>query len=181
MKKNKISLIIMMMVAFAFILSSCTATVTDNVEKDNNEVVEDKEMAYDFELLDLEGNTHKLSDYSGKKVYLKFWGTWCPVCVSGLNELSALHEQYLDSDTVILTVVAPSFSGEMSEEKFKQWYASQGYEFTVLLDPTADTFIEYGVRAFPSSAYIATDGSLHAFKIGHQQNLLVIEELAVMK
>jgi thiol-disulfide isomerase/thioredoxin len=82
MKKNKISLIIMMMVAFAFILSSCTATVTDNVEKDNNEVMEDKEMAYDFELLDLEGNTHKLSDYSGKKVYLKFWGTWCPVCVS---------------------------------------------------------------------------------------------------
>ena len=29
--------------------------------------------ASDFELKDMKGNTVKLSDYRGKKVYLKFW------------------------------------------------------------------------------------------------------------
>lgn len=30
-----------------------------------------------FVLKDMKGNTVKLSDYRGKKVYLKFWATWC--------------------------------------------------------------------------------------------------------
>ena len=48
---------------------------------------------------------------------------------------------------------------EVSEEKFKVWYDSQGYEFAVLLDPTAETFIEYGIRAFPTSVFITSDGT----------------------
>ncbi|MBN2851574.1 MAG: TlpA family protein disulfide reductase [Clostridia bacterium] len=170
MKKNRLSLLLVLIIVSALFFSGC-ASVTGNVttnEKDQK--LEEKEMAYDFMLLDLSGNTHNLSDYQGKKVYIKFWGTWCPVCVSGLNELTALDEQLKDSDTVVLTIVAPGISGEMSEEKFKDWYSKQGYSFEVLLDPTAESFIEYGIRAFPTSAFVASDGTLSAVKIGHQSN-----------
>lgn len=177
MKNIKLILIMTLIMAFTLIFSGC-ASVTGNVATNQKEEKsEEKEMAYNFELLDIDGNTHKLSDYLGKKVYIKFWGTWCPVCVSGLNELTALDEQLMDSDTVLLTIVAPSISGEMSEEKFKEWYEKQGYSFEVLLDPTADTFIEYGIRAFPTSAFISTDGSLSDVKIGHQSNVLINEIL----
>jgi Thiol-disulfide isomerase and thioredoxins len=36
--------------------------------------------APDFTLVDQFGNTHKLSDYRGKTVFLDFWATWCPPC-----------------------------------------------------------------------------------------------------
>ena len=33
--------------------------------------------ASDFELKDMAGEYGQTSDYKGKKVYLKFWATWC--------------------------------------------------------------------------------------------------------
>ena len=93
----------------------------------------------------------------------------------------ASDEEKLDSDTVILTLIAPSLSGEVSEEKFKAWYDEQGYEFSVLLDPTAETFMEYGIRAFPTSAFITSDGQLYDVQIGHHSNESINETLDSMQ
>ena len=40
--------------------------------------------APDFELKDLDGNTIKLSALKGKKIYLKFWASWCGPCLASL-------------------------------------------------------------------------------------------------
>lgn len=40
--------------------------------KDKKEVLEIGDKAPDFEIVDLEGNTHKLSDYRGEGVFLNF-------------------------------------------------------------------------------------------------------------
>ena len=49
--------------------------------------------ASDFELKDMKGNTVKLSDYKGKKVYLKFWATWCGPCMRQGPIVEALGEE----------------------------------------------------------------------------------------
>ena len=69
----------------------------------------------------------------GKKVYLKAWASWCPICLSSLEELDSFTKE--EDRIEIVTVVFPGKSGEMSKEEFKKWYSSLGYKnIKVLVD-----------------------------------------------
>lgn len=154
-------------------------------EQENKDMEEDKDMtpvfqgdAYNFKMVDTEGNTHTLEQYLGKKVYLKFWATWCPSCIAGLGELGELHNETMDrDDIVILSVVSPGYSGEKSAANFTEWYNGQDFEFTVLLDEGGNAFYEYGIRAVPSSFYIDTKGNIAETSLGHVGNAKIYETL----
>ncbi len=63
------------------------------------------QIAYDFELEDLEGNKVKLSDFRGKVVYLDFWGTSCGPCRYQIENYShKLKEKMKDKDIVFMYV-----------------------------------------------------------------------------
>ena len=47
-------------------------------------------MAKDFSLQGVDGKTYKLSDFKGKKVYLKFWASWCSICLSTLGDTNEM-------------------------------------------------------------------------------------------
>lgn len=118
--------------------------------------------ASDFELKDMKGNTVKLSDYKGKKVYLKFWATWCGPCRQSMPELNKLVEEK-DRDFEILTVMAPGMQGEKTEEEFVEWFAQQDYpSVPVLYNPDGSAFANYQVRSIPTEVFIDSQG-----KIGH--------------
>ena len=85
-------------------------------------------------LTDVNGKEHRLSDYRGKKVYIKFWASWCSVCMATLADTDMLAGSG-DKDFVVLSVVAPGFGGEMKKEDFVKWYKGLGYNnLPVLLD-----------------------------------------------
>ncbi|MFK8068388.1 MAG: peroxiredoxin family protein [Gammaproteobacteria bacterium] len=50
----------------------------------------------DFELNDIDGNPHKLSEWDGKVIILNFWATWCPPCKKELPAFVDLQTQYAD-------------------------------------------------------------------------------------
>ena len=120
--------------------------------------------ASDFELKDMKGNTVKLSDYKGKKVYLKFWATWCGPCRQSMPELNKLVEEK-DRDFEILTIMAPGLQGEKTEEEFVKWFDQQDYKSVpVLYNPDGSAFADYQVRSIPTEVFIDSHG-----KIGHVQ------------
>ena len=55
---------------------------------------EEKIGAPDFTLVDQYGETHTLSDYKGKTVFLNFWATWCPPCKGEMPDIQKLYEKY---------------------------------------------------------------------------------------
>ena len=120
--------------------------------------------ASDFELKDMKGNTVKLSDYRGKKVYLKFWATWCGPCRQSMPELNKLVEEK-DRDFEILTIMAPGLQGEKTEEEFVKWFDQQDYKSVpVLYNQDGSAFADYQVRSIPTEVFIDSRG-----KIGHVQ------------
>lgn len=47
-----------------------------------------------FNVTDLNGKAHALSDYRGKWVLVNFWATWCPPCLEEIPDLLALEEAH---------------------------------------------------------------------------------------
>ena len=69
----------------------------------------------------LDGKEVSLADYKGKKVYLKFWASWCPICLAGLADINQLADMP-PKDAVVLTVIAPGVNREKNLDDFKEWF-----------------------------------------------------------
>ncbi|MBF6978631.1 peroxiredoxin family protein [Tuanshanicoccus lijuaniae] len=162
----------------------------DNKDMKNQEMKDEKEMktmnkgsmAPDFSLEGIDGKTYKLSDFKGKKVYLKFWASWCSICLATLKDTEELASMDEDKDYVILTVVSPEQLGEKSAEDFKKWYEGLEYEhMPVLLDSSGKMLKEYGVRAYPTAALIGSDGVLVKKHTGFMDKAGIEAALAEIK
>jgi peptide methionine sulfoxide reductase msrA/msrB len=130
--------------------------------------------AVQFTLMDTNGNSVSLSDYKGEKVYVKFWASWCSICLAGLDEIDELAGEM--NDFKVLTIVTPNDKGEKSSEDFKQWFDSlETKNMTVLLDVDGMYAKEFGVRAYPTSAYIGSDGILVQVLPGHADSASIKE------
>ena len=125
--------------------------------------------AIDFTLTDQYGNTHTLSDYKGKTVFLNFWATWCPPCRAEMPDIQKLYETYDtegDDALVVLGIAAPGMGSERSEEGIKDFLDEHGYTYPVLMDTTGDIFMGYGVFSYPTTFMIDKDGNVFGYASG---------------
>lgn len=128
--------------------------------------------APDFTLTDQYGNTHTISDYKGKTVFLNFWATWCGPCKSEMPEIQDMYEDYGENqgDLVVLGVANPKSadhptSQDVSQEEVEQFLTDNGYTFPVLMDTAGELFGMYGIRAFPTTFMIDADGNVFGYVI----------------
>lgn len=125
--------------------------------------------AIDFTLTDQYGNTHKLSDYKGKTVFLNFWATWCSPCRVEMPDIQKLYESAEtegENALVVLGVAAPNMGNEKSEEEIKAFLEENGYTYPVLMDTTGEVFMSYGVNAFPTTFMITREGEVFGYASG---------------
>ena len=125
--------------------------------------------AIDFTLKDQYGNTHTLSDYKGKTVFLNFWATWCPPCRAEMPDIQKLYDTYDtegDDALIVLGIAAPNMGSEQSEEGIKKFLEDNGYTYPVVMDTTGEIFNAYGIFSFPTTFMIDRDGNVFGYASG---------------
>jgi peroxiredoxin len=123
--------------------------------------------APDFTLTDINGKSHKLSDYRGKDVLLIFWATWCPPCRVEIPHLKELRKTTGQSDLAMLAI-----SNEQVE-KVRAFAAEAQMNYTVLTDRGNLPSPYNTVSAIPSSFFIDRQGRI---KIG-TSGLISLDEI----
>ncbi|WP_313530345.1 cytochrome c biogenesis protein/redoxin [Anaerotignum sp.] len=121
--------------------------------------------APDFELVDQFGNTHLLSEYKGKTVFLNFWATWCPPCRGEMPHIQEIYEEYglNKEDVIILGIAAPNMGRETTKEGIISFLEDNGYTFPVVMDESGSIFQQYGISAFPTTFMIDENGSIFGY------------------
>ena len=152
--------------------SSTEGLASGGQSSDEGQASDDQEKtaAYEFELADQYGETHRLSDYKGKVVFLNFWGTWCPPCRAEMPDIQKLYEEYAaqgdDAEVVILGAAAPGMGHEGSGEEITQFMQENGYTYPVLMDTDWEMFTWYGITSFPTTFMIDKDGNIFGYVPG---------------
>lgn len=151
---------------------------TENKDSMNGTMGMDEVSDYTFKTLD--GKDVSLADYKGKKIYLKFWASWCPICLAGLADINQLADTP-PKDAVVLTVVAPGVNREKSLEDFKEWFSGLEYKtLPVLVDNNGQFLKKLGIVGYPSSAFIDANGKVVRVQPGHVTNEDIVKTLETL-
>ncbi|RYG74684.1 TlpA family protein disulfide reductase [Lentibacillus lipolyticus] len=149
----------------------------DSEVKESDEVgLSVGQMAPDFELTTLEGETIRLSDYRGQRVIVNFWATWCPPCRAEIPDFQKLYDK---KDVEILAV---NLTGtEESEEEVRNFVNEFEMTFPVPMDANADVATIYQIRAYPTSYMIDSNGRIQFSAMGAMNYDLMVQELSKME
>lgn len=129
--------------------------------------------APDFTLTDQYGNTHTLSAYKGKTVFLNFWATWCPPCRAEMPDIQALYESYGSNtgDLIVLGVANPKsaenpYGQDGTKEEVMSFLKENNFTFPVVMDMDGMVFARYGISAFPTTFMITSDSTVFGYVPG---------------
>lgn len=117
--------------------------------------------APDFALPDLDGNTVRLSDFSGRPVVLNFWATWCAPCRLEMPELAQAAADYADRDLVVLAI-----NQDETAEQVNDFLTEVGLSLPALLDAGGEVGGAYGAFFLPTTVIVGPDGIVGAVHRG---------------
>lgn len=112
-------------------------------------------IAPDFEISDLGGSRHRLSDFRGTPVYVNFWTTWS---VPSRTELPAINELLRRHGNELVVIAVNRAESAWLAAKFLDDFE---VDFTVDgLDPEDTLYELYGGFGMPYSVFIDVEGQI---------------------
>lgn len=147
--------------------------------KNEKEIEDEKETESEDSIVleDKDGNPVSLADYKGKKTFVEFWASWCPICLTGLEQLDQLSKNA--SDYNIVSVVSPGLLGEMPKDEFIEWFDDLGHEnIEVIFDTNGEFIDEFNIRSTPTNVFLNSDGDVEKVLPGQMPEEMVKEILA---
>jgi peroxiredoxin len=121
--------------------------------------------APEFTGTDINGKTHKLSDYKGKVVVLESYNLDCPFCGNHFKTgaMQDLQKEMTSKGVIWLMVnsVNPNNSGHRSSEQAKAEWTKEKINATAWIDDGAGTIGKaYGMKTTPHMFVIDQSGTL---------------------
>lgn len=122
--------------------------------------------APDFSLTDIDGKTHKLSDYKGKYVVIEWTNPECPFVVKHYQKsgnIPALQKKYTEEDVVWLAINSahPGAQGDYEPAEVKDWAKENNAAFTAYFrDRDGKAGKLYGATNTPGMYVIDKNGVL---------------------
>jgi peroxiredoxin len=126
-------------------------------------------LAPDFTVTTLGGETLSLSDLRGQVVLINFWGTWCGPCRREMPELQSLYEEHAEDGLTMLGLAVRDTSDAVAD--FREEY---GLSFTLALDEGESISEQYAIPGQPSTLVLDANGVI----IFQSYSIVTEEDLA---
>lgn len=130
-------------------------------------------LAPEIDLISIEGEPLKLSDFKGKPVIINFWATWCGPCRAEMPELQAVHRE-LGDKIVVYSVNATAQDGGDIAGFIKEF----GITFPVMLDKEGQVFDDYDILALPTTIFVDRNGVIKEVFTGAVNKAYIESRLA---
>jgi thiol-disulfide isomerase/thioredoxin len=116
----------------------------------------------DDAFVDLQGGSHKLTDYKGKYVLVNFWATWCGPCKVELPSLERLQTKIGSDDFQVVTI-----SIDKSADLAAKYLANKGLTgLDSFADPSLDLSTALGANEIPTTVLIDPASNMIGHHIG---------------
>lgn len=132
------------------------------------------DVAPDFSVKLLTGDTFTLSDNKGKVVFLNFWASWCSPCVAEMPAIQELSEQYEGNVVFIGIDIAEN------SKKVQDFIAKNGFTYNIGLDENGDISKNlYPSNGIPYTLIIDADGIITKIFLGGGDQMHEVFEGAI--
>lgn len=149
------------LVAAAVAISAVACGVMDNSEEapthEKSTLVNVGDIAPDFTVNLLSGESLTLSQMRGKTVLLVFFDSKCPDCQAQLALLDGVIETFADKKFEVLTI-----SRGEKRDAVREYIDNLGYKFKVGVDPTKEIYSLYATYYVPRCYVIDSLGRVVA-------------------
>lgn len=117
--------------------------------------------APDFVATTVDGETVRLSDFTGRPVWLTFGASWCQPCRAENPDIQAMSEKYTSSGLVVLAVFISEDAATVRE------YADRvGLTYELIADPDTRLAAQYRIMGIASHYFIDSEGVLRLVRVG---------------
>ena len=113
-------------------------------------------LVVDFELSDIHGKMHRLSDYRGQWVIVNFWATWCAPC---LEEIPMLREIAKMEEPVQPVVIGIDFE-EIEKEPLQKFIEEFEIDYLVLLIGDTPLIPFEPLKGMPTTFVVSPEGKI---------------------
>ena len=111
------------------------------------------------------GKSLSLAAYRGKVVYLDFWASWCPPCLTSLPLLEQLRKEFPSDQFQILAV-----NVDKDVAKARKFLAKTGVGYPSATDPQGRLPEMFGIETMPTSFLIDRNGVIRYVHHGFRKN-----------
>lgn len=151
-------------------------TVYNSFTKEKKAVLQVGDAAPNFELVDMNGETHNLSEYRGQGVFLNFWGTWCKPCEREFPVIDKYYQEYKDEGVQVLAV-------NIAESDFvvQNYIDRKGLSFPVLIDKNKAVMEAYNINPLPTTFLINPEGEIEKIITGEMTDESILSYMNQIK